>query len=291
MFARSIRLWLPIAVVLLILASGDAFAQEDTTPPVLLDFAISPVVFDTGLGPVDITWCTTARDDLAGLDDATLFAKGVASGHGLIGSSANFQTDETDPLRGVACETKTLPQFSPYDTYALTVTLHDIIPNSSSPPLSTCGFGPCELVNRPEFGLPDSDDDGEPDDSDNCPDDANEDQADADLDLIGDACDPYPDDRDNEQAQCDEDLDVCQAQQVFQDTDWDGEEDSTDACPNTPSGEAVDQAGCSLGQFCSSIDTSINAGNAICGASDWGNDEPLSRPFDCRAVDGLCVAM
>ena len=29
-----------------------AFAQEDTTPPVLLDFTISPVVFDAGLGDV-----------------------------------------------------------------------------------------------------------------------------------------------------------------------------------------------------------------------------------------------
>ncbi len=34
----------------------------------------------------------------------------------------------------------------------------------------------------------------------------------------------------------------------------DGEEDSTDACPDTPPGEAVDQAGCSLVQFCASVD-------------------------------------
>ena len=35
---------------------------------------------------------------------------------------------------------------------------------------------------------------------------ANPDQADRDLDLIGDVCDPFPDDRDNEKAQCAADL-------------------------------------------------------------------------------------
>ncbi len=44
--------------------------------------------------------------------------------------------------------------------------------------------------------------------ADNCPDDANANQDDSDLDLIGDVCDPFPFDRDNEQAQCEEDLDI-----------------------------------------------------------------------------------
>jgi hypothetical protein len=41
---------------------------------------------------------------------------------------------------------------------------------------------------------------------DNCPDTANADQSDTDLELIGNVCDPFPENRDNEQVQCDQDL-------------------------------------------------------------------------------------
>ncbi len=53
-----------------------------------------------------------------------------------------------------------------------------------------CAFGPCVIENRPSAGLPDGDNDGIPDDADNCPSIANSDQADHDHDLIGDVCDP-----------------------------------------------------------------------------------------------------
>jgi hypothetical protein len=140
-------------------------------------------------------------------------------------------------------------------------------------------------------GLSDIDSDGQPDIIDNCPLDANADQSDADFDLIGDVCDPHPNDPDNDLAQCELELEVCLEQQSLQDADGDGEADSTDACPETPTGHEVDQAGCSMEQFCNSIDTSANGGIAICRASDWGNDEPLGHPFDCIADAGLCVAM
>jgi hypothetical protein len=39
-----------------------SFGVEDTTPPVLVDFTISPTVFDAGLGNVAITSCVTAAD-------------------------------------------------------------------------------------------------------------------------------------------------------------------------------------------------------------------------------------
>lgn len=44
----------------------------------------------------------------------------------------------------------------------------------------------------------DSDRDGIPDSTDNCPDAANPDQVDSDSDLAGDICDPYPTDRDDD---------------------------------------------------------------------------------------------
>ena len=75
-----------------------------------------------------------------------------------------------------------------------------------NPAYDLCEIGPCLLVNRSEFGISDTDTDGIPDDADNCPNDPNPNQEDADLDLIGDICDPFPDDRDNEKAQCAADL-------------------------------------------------------------------------------------
>jgi hypothetical protein len=59
----------------------------------------------------------------------------------------------------------------------------------------------------------DSDGDGAPNNDDNCPDDANDDQADSDQDGIGDACDNCPDDYNPDQHDTDNDGigDVCDA--------------------------------------------------------------------------------
>lgn len=82
------------------------------------------------------------------------------------------------------------------------------------------------------------------------------------------------------------------------DQDEDGEVDPTDACPNTPSGQAVDQAGCSLEQFCNAIDATTAKGGQACKKADWQNDEPLMKgsEADCKvdrggsgAADDLCV--
>jgi hypothetical protein len=149
-------------------------------------------------------------------------------------------------------------------------------------------------VNSP--GLPDADSDGRPDVIDNCPDDPNADQADADLDLIGDVCDAFPDEADHEKGQCFDDLATCESMPAFVDSDGDGEEDSTDGCPGTAVA-AVDAAGCSLTQFCAAVDTSTRAGERACKASDWGNDEPTTSPRDCvvpkagRGLPTVCVPM
>src|SRR4029450_12059513 len=50
------------------LVAGSVSAQEDTTPPVLLDFKISPTLIDTAGGDVRIDFCVTADDDFSGLD-------------------------------------------------------------------------------------------------------------------------------------------------------------------------------------------------------------------------------
>jgi hypothetical protein len=162
------------------------------------------------------------------------------------------------------------------------------------PQCSTTVHG--DLDNLPDSLLraPDTDGDGIRDSFDNCPRDANMDQSDSDGDLIGDVCDPFPNDSDNEQAQCEADLAACEAVRAFVDSDGDGEDDSTDACPGTVV-SAVDTAGCSLAQFCSSIDTSTKVGERACRSSDWLNDEAITAPKDCalqkqgRGQPPLCV--
>ncbi|MCI0453613.1 MAG: thrombospondin type 3 repeat-containing protein [Candidatus Dadabacteria bacterium] len=91
---------------------------------------------------------------------------------------------------------------------------------------------------------PDTDGDGEFDNFDNCPDEANANQADADGDGVGDVCDNCPDDSNEDQADTDTDPggliadgvgDVCDnCPDDFNPTQADLDEDgSGDACDNT----------------------------------------------------------
>lgn len=136
-----------------------------------------------------------------------------------------------------------------------------------------------------DLNPPDFDGDGVGDAKDNCPDIANGNQVDRDGDGIGDVCDPFPTEANHPLAQCEIDwqqlrdqLDVCLSDQGFADHDRDGEHDTTDQCPGTPAGMAVDSAGCSIAQFCAG-----QTERRACEASDWMNDEPIGRPQDCQA--------
>ena len=148
----------------------------------------------------------------------------------------------------------------------------------------------------PPVEPPDGDSDGTPDGIDNCPLQSNPDQADRDLDGVGDLCDPFPDTPDHEKEQCFVDRDdalaelaECRSHPRFSDADGDGEADATDRCPGTSPGMAVDGNGCSIDQFCGGFDVSTGQGRASCNNADWGNDQPLGSN-DCAAVGGLCIA-
>jgi len=298
--------WLAVVAAGLLLVPFRAVAQADVTPPVLVDFTVSPTSFDAGSGAVTIRWCVTVADNLSGVRLVTVFAR-------LNDPPAFFdlgQSDFTPPvLGGALCVEQTdhaIPQFAPYGEYSLRVVLLDQVNNTREYSRAgsfpgdedLCTIGPCSLENRPAVGLPDADSDGIPDDADNCPHDPNPDQADRDLDFIGEVCDPFPDDRDHEKAQCivdrDQaledleqalaDLDQCQNEPPFADADNDGEHDQTDYCPGTVSGAAVDTAGCSLMQFCSSKAVGGSMQRAACNRADWKNDEPLGNAADCRVA-------
>lgn len=135
----------------------------------------------------------------------------------------------------------------------------------------------------------DGDGDDFADDIDNCPDDAN-DQLDVDGDGLGNACDPFPLEPDNEKGQmaadlvtCRGELEVCLDRRFFEDGDGDGEDDATDACPNTPAGAEVDGNGCSLTQFCGELNALDRVERVrACTRGDWRNDElHTAHPRDC----------
>ena len=83
---------------------------------------------------------------------------------------------------------------------------------------------------------------------------------------------------------CRSDLAECLANPPISDADGDGEADATDRCVGTPAGAAVDDAGCSLGQFCAQFDPQTSDGKKACKRADWRNDEPADPDGDCRVA-------
>ena len=83
------------------------------------------------------------------------------------------------------------------------------------------------------------------------------------------------------------------------DSDGDGETNATDRCPDTAAGEPVDDAGCSLAQFCGTFDATTSDGQRDCKKADWRNDEPrmqgrdrdctIDRGADREQADDTCV--
>lgn len=111
----------------------------------------------------------------------------------------------------------------------------------------------------------DSDDDGVDDDDDNCVDVANEDQADADGDGIGDACDD--DDGGNNGT----------------DSDGDGVNDDEDNCPDVANEDQADADGDGVGDACDTDDTdtggtggfsTFQSASLVIGQQDFSGGEP-----------------
>jgi hypothetical protein len=106
-------------------------------------------------------------------------------------------------------------------------------------------------------------------------------------------------------ATCGDDLTTCEVERaalqaqvttleealatVLGDDDGDGTPAILDLCPGSEPGAPVDDRGCTIAQFCATIDLSQPQGNNLCNHADWLGDEPLGNPGDCRPVGSACV--
>jgi hypothetical protein len=119
----------------------------------------------------------------------------------------------------------------------------------------------------------DTDGDGVPDATDNCPNDANPNQEDADHDGLGDVCDNCPNDPDNDadgDGVCG-DVDNCpnDANPNQEDGDADGVGDVCDNCPTIPNPGQADNDGDGVGDVCPRLTVNVTGGVARAQAAGW----------------------
>jgi len=161
------------------------------------------------------------------------------------------------------------------------------------------GIAPAAVSAHVSVGTTDTDGDGFPDTTDNCPVDPN-DQTDSDGDSIGDACDNCPLDANTDQIDTDSDGfgDVCDNCATFanpgqEDGDFDGIGDACDSCPEDADtgadtdgdgiGDACDNCpliantsqldfdGDGDGDVCDNCETAANSDQANNDGDDFGN--------------------
>lgn len=122
LIASLVALFLSVGL-LFILSNERALAQEDITPPSLLDVRFDPKQIDTSQGPVTITVTARAIDNLSGVAEVGLFFRKP-------GTTQETQIEfrdqygfccrvSGDALDGYYQGTITLPQYAAYGKWEL----------------------------------------------------------------------------------------------------------------------------------------------------------------------------
>lgn len=158
--------------LLSLLVAGPALALEDTTPPQLISFSISPVVVDSSLTDTVLDWSITASDDLSGLSGGVLIVLARVSppGTGILpvftsGGGNSFLPDGL--LLGTVSGQVTIPRYSPSGSYMIEINqitdrvgnyMRAANPDAFQPgtfpaypnDVNLCSFGPCVIQVVPE---------------------------------------------------------------------------------------------------------------------------------------------
>src|SRR5689334_17581456 len=106
----------------------------------LVSASVTPATFDTGSGLVTLQFCATATDDLSGVHQIGLFV----SCDPCSASCSNTVSDlnfSTGTLTASHCGNFTMPQFSPYGTYYLWVSVTDYVGHETDYANPAYGFG------------------------------------------------------------------------------------------------------------------------------------------------------
>nr|WHW29240.1 hypothetical protein [uncultured bacterium] len=183
---------------------------------------------------------------------------------------------------------------------------NQVVGGSCVPPCPTgqtrIAGGGCQADSQPAPtptpvpGCANGDDDTHCDNADNCPQTANENQADADNDGRGDSCDPCTDaDQDLFcEAPGDVNNDICWGLYNLDQTDSDGDRvgDPCDNCPNTSNADQTDADGDGLGDACECPTNGATGGNGdrdgdgVCDVDDNCVDTPNPGQSDRDDEDG-----
>jgi hypothetical protein len=140
----------------------------------------------------------------------------------------------------------------------------------------------------------DYDQDGLPNDQDNCTGDWNPGQEDVDADGLGDVCDNCPDSPNPDQVDTDTDGvgDVCDncpenANPGQEDTDADGIADACDNCPGISNADQADPDGDGVGTLCDNCPSVHNPDQCDMDGDGRGDICEVDRPETALAFDGI----
>lgn len=116
-------LMISLVICLMMAAHHVANAQQDITPPALLDVRFEPGHIDTSKGPVTITVTIHVTDDLSGVDHVALFFRKPGTTQQ---NQVEFRPQDSwgkviegDELDGWYQNTMTLPQYAAYGEWEM----------------------------------------------------------------------------------------------------------------------------------------------------------------------------